>query len=49
MMKHNLAFAGGGEQGNYYLSLTYLDNDGIVKGKDDVYQRMTLPLMPNTT
>ena len=41
MMKHNLAFAGGGEQGNYYLSLTYLDNDGIVKGKDDVYQRMT--------
>lgn len=41
MMKHNLAFAGGGEQGNYYLSLTYLDNDGIVKGKDDVYRRMT--------
>ena len=41
LMKHNLAFAGGGEQSNYYLSLTYLNNDGIVKGKDDVYQRMT--------
>lgn len=41
MTKHNLAFTGGGEQGNYYLSLTYLNNDGIVKGNDDTYQRMT--------
>ncbi|MBR6433348.1 MAG: SusC/RagA family TonB-linked outer membrane protein, partial [Bacteroides sp.] len=41
MSKHNLAFTGGGEQGNYYLALTYLDNDGIVKGKNDTYQRMT--------
>ncbi|MCI6212873.1 SusC/RagA family TonB-linked outer membrane protein [Bacteroides heparinolyticus] len=41
MAKHNLAFTGGGEQGNYYLALTYLDNDGIVKGKNDTYQRMT--------
>ena len=41
MAKHNLAFTGGGEQGTYYLALTYLDNDGIVKGKNDTYQRMT--------
>lgn len=41
MLKHNVAFTGGNERGNYYLSLTYLDNDGIVKGKADTYQRLT--------
>ena len=41
MTKHNLAFTGGGERGNYYLSLSYLDNDGIVKGDADTYQRLT--------
>ena len=41
MQKHNIAFTNGGEKGNYYLSLTYLDNDGIVKGGADVYTRMT--------
>lgn len=41
MQKHNLAFTGGSEQGNYYLSLSYLDNNGIVKGDADTYQRLT--------
>lgn len=41
MQKHNLAFTGGSEKGNYYLSLSYLDNNGIVKGDADTYQRMT--------
>ena len=41
MMKHNLAFIGGSDRGNYYLSLSYLNNDGIVKGNADTYQRLT--------
>lgn len=41
MMKHNLAFQGGNRDGNYYLSLSYLDNDGIVKGDRDSYTRLT--------
>lgn len=41
MQKHNLAFTGGNDRGNYYLSLTYLNNDGIVKGNADVYRRLT--------
>lgn len=41
MQKHSLAFTNGSEKGNYYLSLTYLDNNGIVKGDADVYKRLT--------
>lgn len=41
LMKHNVAFDGGNDRGNYYLSLTYLDNDGIVTGKSDTYKRLT--------
>lgn len=41
MQKHNISFQNGGDRGNYYLSLTYLDNNGIVKGDADVYKRMT--------
>lgn len=41
MQKHNIAFTNGNDKGNYYLSLTYLDNDGIVKGDADVYKRLT--------
>ncbi|WP_418696852.1 SusC/RagA family TonB-linked outer membrane protein [Bacteroides sp.] len=41
MQKHNVAFTGGGDRGNYYLSLSYLDNDGIVKGNADTYNRLT--------
>lgn len=41
MQKHNISFTNGSERGNYYLSLTYLDNNGIVKGDADVYKRLT--------
>ena len=41
MQKHNLSFAGGSDQGSYYLSLTYLDNNGIIVGDNDHYSRMT--------
>lgn len=41
MQKHNISFTNGSERGNYYLSLTYLDNNGIVKGDADVYRRLT--------
>ena len=41
MMKHSLSFTGGNDRGNYYLSLAYLDNNGIVKGDQDVYKRLS--------
>ncbi|MDH6343061.1 TonB-linked SusC/RagA family outer membrane protein [Parabacteroides sp. PFB2-12] len=41
MQKHNVSFSNGTERGNYYLSLSYLDNNGIVKGDADVYKRLT--------
>ena len=41
MQKHNIAFTNGNERGSYYLSLSYLDNDGIVKGNADTYERLT--------
>ena len=41
MQKHALSFTGGNDRGNYYLSLAYLNNNGIVKGDADVYKRLT--------
>jgi TonB-linked SusC/RagA family outer membrane protein len=41
MQRHNLAFQGGNSAGSYYLSLSYLDNDGYVKGDNDSYKRYT--------
>jgi len=41
MQKHNFSFTGGNDRGNYYLALSYLKNDGIVKGDADVYKRLT--------
>lgn len=41
MQKHNLSFMGGNDRGSYNLSLSYLDQNGIVKGDDDVYNRVT--------
>lgn len=41
MFKHNLALQGANDRGSYYLSLTYLNNDGIVKGDKDTYKRYT--------
>ncbi len=41
MQKHNLSFMGGNERGSYNLSLSYLDQNGIVRGDDDIYNRIT--------
>ena len=41
MQKHALSFTGGNDRGNYFLSLAYLNNNGIVKGDADVYKRLT--------
>ena len=41
MQKHSLSFTGGNDRGNYYLSLAYHNNNGIVKGDADVYKRLT--------
>jgi TonB-linked SusC/RagA family outer membrane protein len=41
MQRHNLAVDGGNDKGTYYVSLSYLDNDGIVKGNKDTYKRLT--------
>lgn len=41
MQKHALNFRGGNDKGNYYLSLGYLNNNGIVVGNNDTYSRLT--------
>ncbi len=41
MQKHNFGFQGGNDKGSYYLSLSYLDQNGIVKGNADTYNRIT--------
>jgi len=41
MQKHALSFSGGNERGNYYLSLGYLNNNGIVRGNADIYKRLS--------
>lgn len=41
MQRHNLAFTNGNDRGNYYLSLSYLDNNGIIGGNSDKYNRLT--------
>jgi len=41
MQRHNLSFSGANDRGSYYLSLSYLNNDGIVKGSKDNYRRLT--------
>lgn len=41
MQRHNISFTNGNDRGNYYLSLSYLNNDGIVGGSKDKYERLT--------
>lgn len=40
--KHYLSFTDGNDRGSFLLSLSYLNQDGIVVGKQDKYQRYTL-------
>ena len=39
MQKHALSFTGGNDRGNYYLSLAYLNNNGIIKGDADQIEK----------
>ncbi|MDR1557208.1 MAG: TonB-dependent receptor, partial [Tannerellaceae bacterium] len=39
MQKHNVSFSGGNEKTTYLMSLSYLNQEGIVKGDDDNYKR----------
>lgn len=39
--QHAITFQGGNNQGHFFTSINYLDNDGIVKGEKDVYKRLT--------
>jgi TonB-linked SusC/RagA family outer membrane protein len=41
VQKHTLSFQGGNNRGNYFTSINYFHNDGIVKGDKDVYQRLS--------
>lgn len=41
MHHHNLTFSAGNDRGNLYISGSYLSNDGMFKGKSDVYDRIT--------
>jgi len=39
--QHGITFQGGNNKGHFFTSLNYVDNDGIVVGKKDVYNRLT--------
>lgn len=41
MQKHNLKFQGGNDKGQFYASLSYLDDNGMVKGDKDVFNAVT--------
>lgn len=38
--RHNLGFQGGNERGSYYISTSYTNQDGIVVGDKDTYNRL---------
>jgi len=41
MQRHNVTFQAGSDKGSLYLSMSYLDNNGMVAGDHDVYERLT--------
>ena len=41
MQRHNVTFQAGSEKGSLYLSMSYLNNNGMVAGDHDVYERLT--------
>jgi TonB-linked SusC/RagA family outer membrane protein len=41
MQRHNLNLQGGNDKGNYYVSGSILDNNGMVAGDADIYKRYT--------
>lgn len=39
--QHTLTFQGGNDRGAYFLSTSYVNQDGIIKGNKDKYERLT--------
>jgi len=39
--QHTLTFSGGNDRGSYFLSTSYVNQDGIVKGSKDMYERLS--------
>ena len=42
LQKHHLSFTGGSDISSFFLSLSYLNQDGIVKGASDKFERYTV-------
>ena len=42
--QHSLTFSGGNKNGHFLTALNLVNDDGVVKGKKDVYKRLTLQL-----
>lgn len=42
MQRHSVGVQGSTEKANYFVSLTYQDQDGIIKGANDVNQRFVI-------
>jgi TonB-linked SusC/RagA family outer membrane protein len=42
MQKHHISFSGGSKKSDYYLSISYLNQDGIVYGPKDYYKRLNI-------
>ena len=40
-MQHGVTVQGGNNRGHYFTSINYIDNDGIIRGEKDTYQRLT--------
>ena len=39
---HSIGAQGGNDRGSYFASLTYVDQDGMVRGNKDFYKRLTM-------
>ncbi len=39
--QHSLTFSGGNDRGSYFMSLNHVNQDGIIKGGKDKYERLT--------
>ncbi len=42
--QHALTFQGGNDKGHFFAQLNYVDNDGIIVGKNDTYRRLSAQL-----
>src|SRR5690554_4116813 len=42
--RHTVGFMGGNDRGQFYTALNYVNDDGIVRGDKDVYERLSAQL-----